>query len=260
MTKALFVAWRGGDGNAGQWGPVGKLEHHAGGYRFRYTAGARALSGFRPFPEMPRLDDVYESDELFPLFANRLLAKSRPEYEAWLTWSGFDPKDPPDPLAILGVTEGIRQTDELEVFPCPEPDASGCFVTKFFVHGLRWVHPTALERVSSLRAGESLGVMSDWSNSHDAKAIALRTTNKRDRLLIGYVPRYLAHDLYLLFGGCGPRSVQVHVERLNVAAPMEMRLLCRINACWPDGFQPCVDDAFKALGRVSESTGAVVRA
>ncbi len=85
MAKALFVAWRGGGPATGRWGPVGKLEHIGGVYRFCYTRGAEQLEGFRPFPEMPELDSLYESDLLFPLFANRLLAASRPEYQAYLT-------------------------------------------------------------------------------------------------------------------------------------------------------------------------------
>jgi hypothetical protein len=119
--NALFVAWRSGSPAQSGWGPVGRLEHDGQLFRFFYTRGARR-PGFRPFPQMENLDRIYESEELFPLFANRLLPNSRPEYEACLQWSGFDPKHPPDPIVILGVTEGIRQTDAIEVFPCPVPD------------------------------------------------------------------------------------------------------------------------------------------
>ena len=117
MTNVLFVACRSGDSAGGRWGPVARLEHGLTGYRFLYTRGAKTLPGFEPFTEMPRLNDVYESDELFPLFANRLLSEKRPEYQAYLTWGGFDPNDPPDPLALLAVTGGRRATDQLEVFP-----------------------------------------------------------------------------------------------------------------------------------------------
>ena len=113
MSNALYVAWRSGDATQGRWGPVGRLERLGTEYRFAYTKGARSLKGFQAVPEMPHLDKVYESEELFPLFANRLLSKSRPEYEAYLTWGGFDPDNPPDPIAILGVTEGRRATDSL---------------------------------------------------------------------------------------------------------------------------------------------------
>ena len=70
--NSLFVAWRPSAAHAG-WRPVGRLEHDDQLYRFWYTAGARK-PGFRPFPGMDSLDEVYESEELFPLFANRLLS------------------------------------------------------------------------------------------------------------------------------------------------------------------------------------------
>src|SRR5437773_9230655 len=110
MSQALFVATRTGTPEQSAWAPVGCLERIDGLYRFVYTRGATTLADFQPFPGMPDLRAVYQSEALFPIFANRLLSKSRPEYEAYLAWGGFDPNHPPDPLAILGVTEGIRQT------------------------------------------------------------------------------------------------------------------------------------------------------
>ena len=73
----------------------------------------------------------------FPLFKNRLLPKSRPEHRVCLEWSGFDPDDPPEPLMLLGRTEGRKQTDSVEIFPQPIPDGRGCYVNCFFAHGVR---------------------------------------------------------------------------------------------------------------------------
>ena len=78
--NVLFVAWRGGENNSGVWGPVGRLGYDVQVYRFCYTRGARTVGGFEPFPSMYDLEKVYESETLFPLFANRLLSPSRPEY------------------------------------------------------------------------------------------------------------------------------------------------------------------------------------
>lgn len=247
MTNTLFVAWRAGDPNAARWGPVGRVDGGPGGYRFVYTEGARTLEGFHPFPSMPRLDAVYESDELFPMFANRLLSPSRPEYEAYLTWGGFDPNNPPDPLAILGVTEGIRQTDALEVFPCPAPDSEGRYLTKFFLHGIRWMPEAAKERISRLQPGEPLGLMLDISNQYDSFAVSVRTMEPEGRFMIGYVPRYFAHDVSLLCRTCHPDFIELSVERINPGAPVQHRVLCRVNACWPDGFLPCSGDDFQPI-------------
>ena len=98
MKQALFVAWRTRDPENPGWGPVGRLEFEEGVYRYFYTEGAQSLSGFGPFSQMSNLNEVYESIELFPLFSNRLLSKNRPEYEAYLSWGGFEHDNPPDPI------------------------------------------------------------------------------------------------------------------------------------------------------------------
>lgn len=247
MNPALFVAWRAGDDAKGIWGPVGRLESIAEGYRFMYTRGARTLEGFRPFPGMSDLDAVYESKELFPLFANRLLPSSRPEYEAFLRWGGFDPDNPPAPIALLSVTEGRRATDAFEVFPCPSPDADGCYLNMFFLHGLRWMPPAAIERIAKLQAREELGLMLDISNPHDRLAVGVRTHVESDRFWIGYVPRYLASEIRQLCRKCSPANTQVTVERVNLDAPLQQRLLCRMQACWPDSFRPCSGEEFQPI-------------
>jgi hypothetical protein len=196
---------------------------------------------------MADLEAVYESLELFPVFANRLLAPSRPEYEAFLKWGGFDLADPPDPLALLGVMGGNRATDSIEVFPCPAPDAQGWYVTKFFLHGVRWMAPAAWERIDRLQPDEPLALLLDFMNRHDPHAVAVRTCDVQGRFLIGYVPRYLAEDICELCLRCEPGFITLTVERVNRDAPLQHRVLCRMKACWPNGFQPCSRDEFQPL-------------
>ena len=245
MTTALFVAWRGGDANHGAWGPVGRLEHDGGVYRFWYTRGALTVTGFRPFPQMDDINQVYESEELFPLFANRLLPPQRPEYDAYLRWGGFVPGSQPDPIAILGVTEGKRETDSVEVFPCPVPDVDGCYLNKFFLHGLRWMPFQTHERILRLQKEEQLLVMLDVCNKHDHHAVAIRTDS--DRTMIGYVPRYLANDVCDLLRRCESDFITLFVQQVNRDAPMQQRILCRMHACWPEEFRPCSDPSFQPI-------------
>ena len=245
MKTALFVAWRNqADQNQG-WGPVGRLEHEDGIYRFFYTQGARTLDGFKSFSEMPNLDEVYESNELFPLFANRLLGRQRPEYDKYLRWGGFSVDTAPDPILILGVTEGKRATDSVEVFPCPIPDAEGCYFNKFFVHGLRWMNAASPKRIESLQIDERLYLMLDIQNPYDANAVALRTDT--DRAMLGYFPRYLAAEVMELCGRCELDFIDLFVAQVNSDAPLQQRLLVRMRACWPEGFQPCSGDAFQPI-------------
>lgn len=244
--NALLVASRSADPNEGAWSPIGRLEFNGGTYRFVYTNGAKTMPGFTPFSGMEDLEEIYESDELFPLFVNRLLPKARPEFEAFLQWSGFDPANPPDPIAVLGVTEGIRETDMIELFPCPVPDEQGCYLNKFFLHGLRHMPEAAKERVRTLEEDELLYPMLDPCDPADSHAVALRTV-RDDRLMLGYVPRYLAQDVWKLFRDCAPDSIQVFAHRVNRDAPLQHRLLCRMRACWPEGFQPCSGEDFKPI-------------
>ena len=243
--NALLVASRSAEPAKGGWSPIGRLQFEAGTYRFVYTQGARSAHGFTPFSGMESLEEVYESDKMFPVFANRMLPESRPEYEAYLRWSGFDPANPPDPIAILGVTEGIRRTDMIELFPCPVPDERGCYLNKFFLHGLRYMPEVAKARVLALRQDEPLFPMLDVCNQADPNAVALRAES--ERVMLGYVPRYLAHDLRKLFQNCQPDFINVFVHRVNGDAPLQQRLLCRIHSCWPDGFQPCSGDEFQPI-------------
>jgi len=244
--NALLVASRSGDPSQGGWSPIGRLEFDNGTYRFVYTKGARTAAGFTPFSGMERLEEIYESNELFPVFANRMLPKSRPEYEAYLQWSGFDPANPPDPISVLGVTEGIRRTDMIELFPCPVPDEQGCYLNKFFLHGLRYMPEVAKARVLTLQQDEPLYPMPDPWNPADRNAVALRTV-AGDRLMLGYVPRYLAHDVWKLFQGCDLEFINVFVHRVNRDAPLQQRLLCRMHACWPEGFEPCSGEEFQPI-------------
>jgi len=250
--SSLFVAWRPAEKHAG-WRPVGRLDHDGGLYHFLYTQGAKS-GGFHPFTGMNNLETVYESEELFPLFANRLLPTSRPEYEAFMRWSGFDPDNPPGPIVVLGVTEGIRQTDAVEVFPCPVPDSEGCYINKFFLHGIRWMGRAAVERMNRLQVNEPLKLLFDFQNTFDPQAVAVRTDD--DRVMLGYVPRYLARDVGNLVNQCHPDLIEVTVASVNVEAPFQNRLLCQMKSCWPTGFQPCSGEEFRPIaGHVTSHFG-----
>lgn len=256
MNTSVFIAWRGGSPERGEWSPVARLDHSDGEYRFVYTQGARMLAGFHPFPGMPDLNEVYRSRALFPMLTNRLLSRSRPEYDAWLTWSGFNPKNPPDPLAVLSVTEGIRQTDALEVFPRPIADPQGNYGTRFFLHGLRHASAQAHARLSALRSGDFLCVELEDDNEHDPHAVAVLDDGV-SRLRLGYVPRYLARDVRALIACNGVEAISLRVARINLDAPMQMRMLCTLEAPWPRGFEPCAGAEFQPIVDVADMVQAV---
>jgi len=258
MKRILFLAWQDPVGRT--WYPIGRLTSDGGRYSFTYLGGARSaldtgrFEAIRPFPD---LHTIYEADELFPLFANRVLPRTRPEYKSVLEWlSVSDTED--DPVAILARSGGQRATDTFEVFPCPEQTEEGHYNLHFLLHGLSHMPPEAVARAEHLKVGESLLVMKDFQNPHDELALALRTSDNfvGDKYLVGYFPRYLRSDILKLMGY--PDNLPaVTVERVNPPpAPVQFRVLCRLEMAWPHGFQPFSGPEFQpVVGQIQDAHG-----
>lgn len=240
--KALFVAWQ--DPVDRHWRPVGRLSFENNQFNFVYTKGAKTAENFVPFGRMNDLDGVYVSRELFPFFSNRLLSKNRPEYKEYLGWLNI-PAGKDDPFAILARTGGIRGTDSIMIFPCPEPSLDGKYRVHFFGHGLRYLPEYALGSVRNLQPGNQLFILLDVQNEYDELAIALRTD--KPPIFVGYVPRYFAADFRYLLFSAERKSVKVVVEQVNHNAPVQLRLLCSISADWPESFNPCSGELFEPL-------------
>lgn len=242
MTTTLFVAWQ--DPVERCWHTVGRLTREEGVYRFAYTRGAQRSARFQPFGHMRDLDVVYESSELFPLFANRLLSKERPEYRSLLDWLDMrDEED--DPLALLARTGGARETDSLMVFPRPEPTPDGRYQVRFFAQGLRHLPEYARKAVSNLFTPAPLFLMPDPQNRHDCMAIALRTDDPKT--LVGYCPRYLTADLHSLLEAGTALRTEVVASKVNVDAPIQLRLLCTVSAPWPSTLTTCAGDEYRVI-------------
>jgi hypothetical protein len=220
------------------------LSAEDGTYRFVYTKEAKLSKNFIPLGFMQDFRAVYKSHDLFPMFANRLISKKRPEYKDFLRWLDLR-EDEADPLVLLARTEGVRGTDSLTVFPCPERTSEGTYVVHFFSHGLRYLPDEARLRVSKLRPGDPLYLMPDPQNPYDGCALALRTDDPAT--IVGYCPRYIAIDFLEILEN-DPNAVQVRVRRVNTDAPIQLRLLCTLTADWPDNFKPCSSEYYEELG------------
>ncbi len=238
--RVLFVAWQ--DPLSREWHPVGRLTFDGLIYQFNYTKGAKQNKNFLPFGNMRNLGQIYQSDALFPLFSNRLLTKSRPEYKDYLHW--LNVKEPYDDLALLALTEGRRETDSLEVFACPEPDDHGKYHTRFFAHGIRYLNDHTIQLINNLRVDEKLLLMPDPQNLEDRFAIALRNSNVT---VVGYCPRYLTHDFHALLRDNEVKEFKIFVERVNPNAPIQLRLLCKAYAFWPSDFKPCSGEDYEPI-------------
>jgi hypothetical protein len=192
---------------------------------------------------MTDLRAKYFSKRLFPLFANRILAESRPEYERYLSWMGLH-DGVANPLDILARTGGIRATDSLQIYVCPEKNLEGKYETHFFCHGIRHLSGIVANYVLGLKQGDALYPMLDVLNPFDAQAVALRTADPA--MMIGYTPRYLARDVARL-AALSKDNFEAEIERVNAEAPIQYRLLCRLTAEWPENFSACSDSVFESL-------------
>lgn len=240
--KALFVAYQ--DAASRQWAPVGRLTQEDGRYHFAYTRGAREFHSFVPFGRMTDLKAEYVSETLFPLFANRVLPKSRPEYEDYLNWLGLSLTGH-DALEELARTGGLRATDNLELIPCPAPTEENRYEAFFFARGLRHLSKYSQERALKLNPDERLYLAQDLQNGFDNTALLVRTGDPVT--LVGYAPRYYSSDFTNLIKQVGAHEVLVTMERVNADAPLQYRVLCKLSAPWPTGFLPCESGDFETL-------------
>jgi len=241
MTRTVYVAARSAGVESVEWATVGVLTKVEDLYEFRYTEGAKRLTGVAPFPGMPHLDSVYQSQELLPIFKNRLLSKRRPEYKTWLSWGGFHADPGPNAMAILATLGSRRAADSLELYAGPQRLATGDACVQFFLHGVR--HYQTAETLERLTSGMALSLRPEDDNQFDRYAVAV---DDKTECKLGYVPRYLTQDIRYLIENC-PDEVQLSVKQANADAPTQHQILCELQSCWPDGFEPCSGPDFQPV-------------
>jgi len=232
--KTLFLAWQ--DPISRYWFSIGRLTFDGRLYQFIYTQGvkeAEAKGAFKPLSSFPDLDEVYTSTQLFPVFANRLMSRSRPDYSRFMEWLNI-PNDEHDPMAILARSGGERETDTLAVFPCPEVNAQGQYHLYFFSHGLRHLPSCAIERINQFEPTEKLGLAHQLQSNDESDALILTT---EDHYIVGYCPRYLLAELFELIRQ--KLNLEVQVERVNkTPTPLQFRLLCKMTVQASHDYHP----------------------
>lgn len=240
--RTLFLAWQAPTDRA--WFPVGRLdadtEHSL--YRFCYTQGvigAKKL-GFHPIASFPTLGESYQSSELFPMFKNRVLGSQRRDFAGYLSSLGLET---PDPIEILAVSGGERQTDSFEVFPKIEKESDGSFRCRFFLHGLRHMSEPAQARAQNFMPGEQLGVSLELNNPKHGLAIQLTS---QDYEFIGWTPRYLVADI--LKSITQAHDISATIVKVNTdGVPLNRRVLVEMRGILPADYEPMADDIFLPL-------------
>jgi hypothetical protein len=246
--QTLFVAWQ-DQAASRRWFPIGRLDVRPPRpvYRFRYTKGAERAhqaAGFEPLPDFPSFTREYEASELFPLFQNRVMGSSRPDFGEYLKQLGLQP-DQRDPIEILSVSGGRRMTDELEVFPKLERQPDGFFRCRFFLHGASHTSPDAQRRLESLAPGDKLNVALELTNPAGRLAVQIQSN---DYYMLGWAPRYLVDDLaHAIEVSRGSGFAAEVVRRNPLPAPSRQRLLVEFRGRWPLDREPMSTEDFAPL-------------
>lgn len=249
--KSLFVAWQTPSASRA-WFPIGRLDADVANqeFEFAYTQGAveAQLKGeFSPLLAFPDMQRRYASRELFPLFKNRVLDPKRKDFAEYVGWLALDANHR-DPIEILSITGGERQTDSLEVFPKLEKAADNTFRCRFFLHGARHTRAESQQRLLQLTEGERLHVAIELTNPVTRLAVQLQT---QDYAHLGWAPRYLVEDICQAVGG-GSCDVSATVIRLNTAeAPENRRLLVELAGCFKDDYEPMSSPSFSLVSQLA---------
>lgn len=234
-ARRLVVTWQHPDKRLIE--PIGLLEYDGQHYRFGYINHALDVTGFRPLLGFRDLYARYVSDELFPLFAQRVMDPRRPDYQRYVRRLGLD--EDATPWEQIARSQGRRQGDTIQLLPEPVND-HGVIMGRFLVHGVRHVpgpsrmldgHAVQVDSeqveraLAALRPGHALGIASEPGN--EVNSLALMVMAQRVTP-VGWIPNLLLEDLHRLMART---DVSVTAEHINGAdAPWHLRLLARMTA------------------------------
>ncbi len=252
MTRRLIINWQHEESR--RILPVAELLVDAteSSFEFGYIEGVRAARklGFQPFVAFPEIDRRYVSDDLFPFFRNRILPTTRPDYLEYVEALGLT-LDTANAVDLLGRSAGRRHTDRIETVLAAEKDATtGGYLAHFLVRGVRYV-PGAEAVVLELQVGTKLDVAFDVTNPVKPLARHLCFKGKP----IGFVSDYLLPDLQALDAASAKPSFTV--VRVNPEpVPAHHRVLVRVDAEWPLGFQPFSGTEFRPVTPVEQQVRA----
>jgi len=237
--NSVYLVWQ--DYVSRLWHPVAKLTRKDDYFLFNYTKGAAKSERFKAFVRMEDMSKVYKSNDLFPMFKNRIIPPNRPEFYKTLEWVNID-KNEYDPLIYLAYTGGARNTDNYMVIPVPS-EIDGSYTFKFLVSGVRYLADDSQTAIESLKTGDTLNFKFEEGNEFDSNAILLETN---EQYKVGYCPRYLAEDFKRLMQNDNLESGAFTVEKVNLDAPTQFRILCSFSTKWPENFIPFVSDDYLA--------------
>ena len=190
QLRRFLVTWRDGQ-ELPAIHDVGCLSFD-GAFRFHYLEAARTAPRFHPLPGLPGLTVMYgPATELFPVFAGRVMERSRPDFASYVTALDL-PRDAGN-LDILARSGGVSRGDHLALTEEPTIRSDGTTGSTFLVRGLRFALPDPAVReqvLAALPAGTPLAVRDDPTNDVSPDALLLCTS---DGVAVGWVPDALTN-------------------------------------------------------------------
>ena len=241
-VSELLVLWQQPSNRA--MVPVAILAFDGKSYSFRYLDTAKSLAQFRPLIGFRDFDEIYESDELFALFQERVLDPSRADYASVVQGLALDPLLA-TPWEQLVRTGGSSEGDTIQVTPFPHSVSDG-WECIFLAAGLRYFQektvmtdrgesstytPERFEEIlKSLSPGDALEVVLELDNTYNPHAQLLFYGDD----VLGYLPDWLAR-LTAPWVKAG-RPLVGRIVRVNEAgAGWHLRLMVAISSEEPFG-------------------------
>lgn len=218
--------------------PVGVLGFDGETYTFAYLPNAADIAEFRPLLGFRDFTQSYTSDELFPLFRERVLDPTRPDFSRVIDELSLDPVSA-TPWEQLVRSGGGSEGDTLQVIPFPR-ESDGGWACTALVAGMRYLSKKSVRTATGvvqayadgeiedvlrrLAPGQELKIVSEVGNDYNPDAQLLFTDKDE---LIGYVPDWIAKLMApALTAGASGRAI---VERVNgAAAGWHLRVLVNL--------------------------------
>lgn len=213
---------------------VGLLTHVDTTYRFCYLHSASTVEGFQPFLGFPDLERRYAAAALFPLFAQRVMHPSRPDFDRYRRALGLD-VDSSD-WAMLGRSQGQREGDAIRVFPEPDVNEAGVTSSTFFVSGLgdrMREDPRVEPALVRLIVGNRLRLLEERATAEDTRALLVV---EHTGVALARVPGLLLSHLDEIRSHGEPELSVVDTNGPNVLRAY--RLLVMLHGTAPVGYRP----------------------
>lgn len=223
--------------------PVGVLRFDGETYTFEYLRNVVDIEEFRPLLGFRDLTTTYRSEELFPLFRERVLDQTRPDFVRVLDELSLDPASA-TPWEQLVRSGGSSEGDTLQVTPFPYESPEGWTCTALAA-GVRYLAKKTVETadgrtrlysdvelealLGSLTTGQPLRVIAEIGNDYDVDAQLFFTEHDEP---VGYLPDWLAKlTAPRLNDGTSVRAV---VERVNgISSGWHLRVLVSLHVGEP---------------------------